>query len=117
MTSAKTIPPQQARQEEVVRELQTVRNLVLYGETLANTTMTVNGSPVDQSAFDITAAARSIISEHAVVLPVANLTGRQSLSFSGADLRCAQQCYCGFDGSRFDLDRSGAACYQGWLHG
>ncbi len=36
-------PAQQARQEEMVRELQTVRNLVLYGETLANTTLTVNG--------------------------------------------------------------------------
>ncbi len=38
-------PAQQARQEAIVQELQTVRSLVLYGETLANTTMTVNGIP------------------------------------------------------------------------
>ncbi|MEQ8846771.1 hypothetical protein [Botrimarina sp.] len=77
-------PAQHARIEEVLHEFQTVRNLVLYGEPLDNTSMTIGGAPIDQSASDITAAARSIISEHAVVLPVANLTGRQSFFSSPA---------------------------------
>ncbi len=75
-------PVQQARQEALTRELQSVRSLILYGEPLANTTLSVGGVPVNQSATDIDAAARSIISEHAVVLPVANLTGRQTFSFT-----------------------------------
>ena len=72
-----THPALHAKQVEVVHELQIVRNLILYGETLANTTLKVGGTTVNQSAVDITAAARSIISEDAVILPIANLTGRQ----------------------------------------
>ncbi len=79
-----THPALHARQMEVVHELQTVRNLVLYGETIDNTTLSVGGNTVNQSATDITAAARSIISENAVILPVANLTGRYSGIFFGS---------------------------------
>lgn len=79
-----THPALHARQVEVTHELQTVSNLVLYGEPIANTTLTVGGTLVDQEANDITAAARSLVSEHAVVLPVANLTGRQSFFGSPA---------------------------------
>jgi len=71
-------PAQHERQMALMHELQTVRSLVLYGEPLANTTIRRNGSIVDQDATNIDAAARSLISEHAVLLPVANMTGRQT---------------------------------------
>jgi flavin-binding protein dodecin len=67
-------PTQLQRQIDLTHELQMVRGLVLYGEPINNVQTSV-------AATDM--AARSLISERGVVVPVVNLTGRYSTGFFG----------------------------------
>ena len=72
---ASQYPAQFAKQRDVVHELQMVRNLVLYGEPVDN---------VQHSLSNNDLAARSIVSEHALVTPVINLTGRYETGAFGS---------------------------------